>query len=94
MQKSTEFLCKNCSHSIASHNPDCLFVPDEKNGHACGCRDPQYYNTIVSDKYMGWIEIHCNSCGTFLAYIDSTIENIYDYTTLCFACITKVDHPG
>jgi hypothetical protein len=43
---------------------------------------------------MGWIEIHCNSCGTFLAYIDSTIENIYDYTTLCSACITKVDHPG
>lgn len=91
--ESVESLCKNCCHPISLHGPRCLFTADDKDNTSCGCADPQYYNTIVSDKYMGWVEIHCNSCGTFLGFIDSTIENIYDFTTLCAKCIRKPGHP-
>lgn len=89
IQKSLEKSCKNCSHDISLHNPNCLFK-SEDNDNICGCKDAQYYNTIVSDKYIGWIEIHCNSCGKMLGLIDSTVENVYDFTTLCSNCISKV----
>ena len=84
-----ESSCKRCSHPISSHKPNCLFKLEENKNDICGCKNAQYYNTIVSDKYIGWIEIHCNSCGKMLAYIDSTVENIYDFTTLCSKCIAR-----
>lgn len=90
IQKSLESSCKNCSHAISLHNPNCLFKSEDNDDNICGCKDAQYYNTIVSDKYIGWIEIHCNSCGKMLGLIDSTVENVYDFTTLCFNCIRKV----
>ena len=91
--KFVEFLCKNCTHPIDLHKPHCSFSTDDKDSNACECTDPQYYNTIVSDKHIGWIEVHCNSCGALIGFINSTVENIYDFTTLCSNCITKVDHP-
>jgi len=52
--------CKNCSHDISLHKPTCLFETEDNDANLCGCKDAQYYNTIVSDKYIGWIEIHYN----------------------------------
>ena len=37
-------------------------------------------------------QIHCNSCGVMLGFIDSTREDIYDYITLCPNCIAKAYH--
>ena len=93
IQKNVEFLCKNCTHPIDLHKPHCSFTNEDYEGNGCECRNPQYYNTIVSDKHIGWIEIHCNSCGTLIGFINSTIENIYDFTTLCSDCIIKAGHP-
>jgi hypothetical protein len=90
IQKSFEKSCKNCSHAMSLHKPNCLFKSEDNDDNICGCKDAQYYNTIVSDKYIGWIEIHCNSCGKMLGLIDSTVENVYDFTTLCSNCIRKV----
>ena len=63
VQGSLENSCKKCAHPISLHNPNCLFKSEENHDNICGCKDAQYYNTIVSDKHIGWIEIHCNSCG-------------------------------
>jgi hypothetical protein len=93
IQKSLENSCKNCSHSMSLHKPNCLFKLEDNHGNFCSCKDAQYYNTIVSDKYIGWVEIHCNSCGNILGFIDSAVENVYDFTTLCPNCISKVVHP-
>ncbi|RPJ30031.1 MAG: hypothetical protein EHM25_07480 [Nitrosopumilales archaeon] len=91
IQASVENSCKKCSHPMSLHNPNCLFKSEENDDdNICGCKDAQYYNTIVSDKYIGWIEIHCNACGKMLGFIDSTVENIYDFTTLCSKCIVKI----
>ena len=43
------------------------------------CHKPEFYNIVISGKYIGWTEIHCNNCGKLVAYIDSQIENIDDY---------------
>ncbi|MGV8107471.1 MAG: hypothetical protein ACP5OH_06845 [Nitrososphaerota archaeon] len=75
---------------MSLHSPNCLSKSEENDDNICGCKDPQYYNTIVSDKYIGWIEIHCNACGKMLGFIDSKVENIYDFTTLCSKCIVKI----
>jgi len=91
MQKSLEKSCKNCTHLMSLHTPSCSFKPED-NEELCGCNDPKYYNTIVSDKYIGWTEIHCNSCGEMIGFIDSAVENIYDFTTLCDKCIRKIVH--
>ena len=32
------------------------------------------------------------SCGVMFGFIDSTREDIYDYTTLCTNCIAKAHH--
>jgi len=44
---------------------------------------------VISGKYFGWIEIHCNNCGKLLCYIDSSTENVYDFKILCKKCIVK-----
>jgi hypothetical protein len=89
IQNSLELQCKNCQHPIALHKPNCLSRDDENEDKTCGCENPEYYNTLISGDYIGWAEIHCNSCGTLLGFIDSTLENIFDYTILCNRCIKK-----
>ena len=84
-------VCKNCSHAISSHKPNCDVKINDR-GETCGCSNPQYHNAIVSGNYIGWTEIHCTSCGVMLGFIDSTREDIYDYITLCANCIAKVNH--
>ncbi len=87
-----ESVCKNCSHPISSHRPNCDVKTNDSND-VCGCSNPQYHNAIVSGNYVGWTEIHCTSCGVLLGFIDSTREDIYDYITLCPNCMAKA-HPG
>ena len=93
LQKSLENSCKNCSHPMSLHKPNCLYKLEDNDGNFCGCQVAQYYNTIVSDRYIGWTEIRCNSCGNILGYIDSAVENVYDFTTVCSKCISKTAHP-
>ncbi len=74
------------------HMPHCNYK-EENNilDESCDCKNPQYRNSVISDKYIGWSEIHCNSCNALIGLIDSINENIYDFVTLCPACIAK-DH--
>jgi hypothetical protein len=56
--------CKNCQHQISMHLPNCTGVSDESHStKICNCNKPEFYNVIISGKYIGWTEIHCNSCG-------------------------------
>ncbi|MDR4510109.1 MAG: hypothetical protein MRJ93_00190 [Nitrososphaeraceae archaeon] len=55
----------------------------------CECDNPEFYNAVISGKYIGWTEIHCNNCGKLLCYIDSSSENVYDFVILCKKCIVK-----
>ena len=77
-------LCKNCQHQISMHIPNCsaLF-----RNSICNCNKPEFYNVVISGKYIGWTEIHCNSCGKLVAFIDSPIENIDDFKIRCKHCI-------
>ena len=93
LQKSPEISCKNCYHPISLHKPNCSYSLDDNDGNPCGCEVARYYNTIVSDKHIGWTEMHCSLCGIILGYIDSLVENIYDSTTVCSKCISKTIHP-
>jgi hypothetical protein len=88
-QSSIDLRCKNCNHAIVLHKPNCTFVDNENEDIICDCNKAQYYNSLISGKYIGWAEIHCNSCGKLLGFIDSTLENIFDYTILCPVCIVK-----
>jgi hypothetical protein len=79
-----DLICKNCQHQISMHMPNCRTIL----GHnVCNCNKPEFYNVVISGKYIGWTEIHCNSCGKLVAYIDSSIENIYDFKIMCKHCI-------
>ena len=83
-----ELLCKNCQHLFSLHTPKCSAVDQEGvTEEICYCEKPEYYNAIISGRHIGWTEIHCNSCGKLLAYIDSASENIYDFTVRCKRCI-------
>jgi hypothetical protein len=82
--------CKNCNHPIPLHKPICSFKEAENAGDICGCQNAQYYNTLVSAEHIGWEEIHFNSCGVLTSFIDSTLENISDFTILCPKCIAKI----
>ena len=88
MNESSEvevnLLCKNCQHQISMHQPKCsaLF-----HNNICNCNKPEFYNVIISGKYIGWTEIHCNNCGKLVAFIDSQIENIDDSKIRCKHCI-------
>ena len=66
-------ICKNCQHQISLHTPNCTTLLDG-DGDVCNCNKPEFYNVVISGKYIGWTEIHCNNCGKLVEYIDSTIE--------------------
>jgi hypothetical protein len=83
-----ESVCKNCNHTIASHRPVCNVKANDSDD-VCGCSNPQYHNAIISGNYVGWTEVHCTSCGVLLGFIDSTMEDIYDFITLCSNCMVK-----
>ena len=83
-----DLICKNCQHQISSHMPNCITLIDSNdNDNVCNCYKPEFYNIVISGKYIGWTEIHCNNCGKLVAYIDSQIENIYDFKIMCKQCI-------
>ena len=82
-EKSFDKSCENCSHPISLHDPNCSFQNDNE---ICGCENAEYHNVIISN-YVGWTEIRCNSCGKTLGFLQSVLENIDDYTTLCPKCI-------
>ena len=77
-------ICKNCQHQMSMHMPNCRTLLDD---NVCNCNKPEFFNVIISGKYIGWTEIHCNNCGKLVAYIDNPLENIYDYTLMCKHCI-------
>ena len=77
--EDVSLLWKNCQHQISLHLPNCTGVSDESDStKICKCKKPEFYNVIISGKYIGWTEIHCNSCGKLVAFLDSPIENIDD----------------
>ena len=81
-------LCKNCQHQMSMHTPNCTVLLDENDStNFCNCNKPEFYNIVISGKYIGWTEIHCNNCGKLIAYIDSQIENIDDFKIMCKHCI-------
>lgn len=87
-ETEVSLICKNCQHQISMHLPNCrVLFNDRDSGKICGCNRPEFYNIIISGKYIGWTEIHCNSCGKLVAFIDSPIENIDDYKIMCRHCI-------
>jgi hypothetical protein len=70
------------------HLPNCKALFNDRDSEKiCGCNKAEFYNIIISGKYIGWAEIHCNSCGKLVAFIDSTIENIDDFKIMCKHCI-------
>ncbi len=79
-----DLICKNCQHQMSMHMPNCRII---SRHNVCNCNKPEFYNMVISGKYIGWTEIHCNSCGKLVAYIDSSIENIYDFKIMCKNCI-------
>jgi hypothetical protein len=91
-ETDVESECKNCYHDIRLHNPDCKAKSDNNihDDDICHCDIPQYYNTIVSGKYIGWTEVHCNTCGKLVCLIDSTNEDVYNFLILCPQCIAKI----
>ncbi|HKO41225.1 MAG TPA: hypothetical protein VJU85_08185 [Nitrososphaeraceae archaeon] len=81
-------LCKNCLHQMSMHLPTCIELSDNKDSaKICNCNKPEFYNIVISGKYIGWTEIHCNSCGKLVAFLDSPIENIDDSKIMCRQCI-------
>jgi len=81
-------LCKNCLHQMSMHSPSCTVLSDNKDSaKICNCNKPEFYNIVISGKYIGWTEIHCNGCGKLVAFIDSPIENINDSKIMCRQCM-------
>jgi hypothetical protein len=80
--------CKNCSHDIGLHSPNCS---KQDHDRICGCDRPQYYGAIISDTNLGWTEFHCNKCGNPIGFLNSIDENIYriieNEVLLCTKCI-------
>ena len=89
-ETEVSLICKNCQHQMSMHLPNCTILLDDKDSaKICNCKTPEFYNIIISGKYIGWTEIHCNSCGKLVAYIDSSIENIDDFKIRCKHCIVN-----
>jgi hypothetical protein len=89
---NVEAECKNCSHAINLHTPECHIQYRESNkDRLCDCDRPQYYGAIISDTNIGWTEFHCNNCGKLTGFLDSINEDIYeivqDTLLLCTECI-------
>ncbi|HLN35852.1 MAG TPA: hypothetical protein VK250_11305 [Nitrososphaeraceae archaeon] len=70
-------------------NEDLTQDMETRKRKCCDCEKPEFYNAVISGKYFGWIEIHCNNCGKLLCYLDSSTENVYDFEILCKKCIVK-----
>jgi hypothetical protein len=68
--------------NIIAHTPNCTTILEDGND-VCNCNKPEFYNVVISGKYIGWIEIHCNNFGKLVTYIDSSLENIEDSKILC-----------
>jgi hypothetical protein len=88
---NVEAECKNCNYGITMHKPNCTAKQyNFSEEHICGCKKPQYYGAIISNKYIGWTEFHCNKCGRLIGFLNSD-ENIYeiaqDEVILCVNCI-------
>ena len=89
-ETDVDIICKNCQHQISMHLPNCtVSLHDDNNKKICDCNKPEFYNAVISGKYIGWTEIHCNNCGKLLAFIDSPSENIYDFIIRCKKCIMQ-----
>ena len=89
-ETDVDIICKNCQHKMSMHLPHCtVSLDDEDNKKICDCNKPEFYNALISGKYIGWTEIHCNNCGKLLAFIDSPSENIYDFIVMCKKCIIQ-----
>ena len=86
LETEVNILCKNCQHQVSMHLPNCTILSGDST-KTCDCNKPEFYNIVISGKYIGWTEIHCNSCGKLVAYIDSPIENIDDFKIMCKHCI-------
>ena len=89
---NVEAECKNCNHAISIHKPKCTTRYHSLNEERiCGCEKPQYYGAIISNKYLGSTEFHCNNCGKLIGFLNSIDENIYeaiqDEVILCINCI-------
>jgi hypothetical protein len=89
---NVEAECKNCNYGITMHKPNCTAKQyNFSEEHICGCKKPQYYGAIISNKYIGWTEFHCNKCGRLIGFLNSLDENIYeiaqDEVILCVNCI-------
>jgi hypothetical protein len=75
---------------MSMHLPNCTELSDNKDSaKICNCNKPEFYNIVISGKYIGWTEIHCNSCGKLVAFLDSPIENIDDSKIMCRQCIVN-----
>ena len=46
-------LCKNCQYTISMHLPNCTGVSNESHTKICNCNKPEFYNVIISGKYIG-----------------------------------------
>lgn len=87
--REVNLLCKNCLHQMSMHLPNCTELLDNKDSKICNCNKPEFYNIVISGKYIGWTEIHCNNCGKLVAFLDSPIENIDDSKIMCRQCIVN-----
>ena len=87
--REVNLLCKNCLHQMSMHLPNCTELSDNKDSKICNCNKPEFYNIVISGKYIGWTEIHCNNCGKLVAFLDSPIENIDDSKIMCRQCIVN-----
>jgi hypothetical protein len=89
-EANVDIICKNCQHPMSMHIPHCtVLLHGKDNKKICDCNNPEFYNAVISGKYIGWTEIHCNNCGKLLAFIDSSSENIYDFIVKCKKCIIQ-----
>ena len=57
-ETEVSLLCKNCQHQVSMHLPIKQLSYDSDK--ICGCNKPEFYNIVISGKYIGWTEIHCN----------------------------------
>jgi hypothetical protein len=88
-----DIICKNCQHLMSMHTPHCEFLLDNHDHKTiCDCNNAEFYNAIISGKYIGRTKINCNKYGNILAFIDSPSENIYNFNILCKnALFTTID---
>jgi len=91
-ETNVDIICKNCQHQMSMYMPNCtVLLHNGDHKKICDCNNAEFYNAVISGKYIGWTEIHYNNCGKLLAFIDSPSENIYDFSVMCKKCIVQHD---